>query len=731
MEALWLLAVGLVPVVFGPVEHLLFPDLPKVALVRIATGLIAMLWVLDWATRARGEPSPRVDSLWERLRTWLASSPSHPVMMAATVFLAAYLLSTLFSVSPRISLWGSNPGRDGYSTYNVVSYYVLFMAIAARVTTREQLWRLLSAMVLGGTVAAAYGLLQHFGVAPFTPSSETRVSSTFGNPLFAGAYFALVVPVTLGLGTAHVARTRSLLAGAGWSLVLGTQLAAAVFTLSRGPWVAVSVALLVLLALLWRVSGPRPATRSALVLVAALALVILVGAGVPSLTSEAGDDDGGSGVSPSDLGLGIVGDGSRTAAADTGDVTPSGGNPGGPTLPLEQLGSRAATIGTAVTTGGLSGRASIWRRSAAVIVERPWFEPETLGPVAVRHLFGYGPEMFLYSLPLRWEPEAAEPVNASAHNYVVQIAVEIGLLGMLAFIAFLVTIAWSAARLLARRRPGLSSDTGIVLVALSAALLGRVVEQSTGVARVSDTVMFWAVAGALTALLPMAHAELAGQAARGDSVQRKRRGAGPAQSNRLWRWVVAVAVIVMGIVVVWESNVPYVSAAYTGAASVKTLRNGDLPGALRLIDDAVETAPEVGYYYSARATMMEGFVAPDDASRREIALQQYDLRARALEANTLSHGATASLASSALELGVLGDRGRAGQAVFLYGRLTRMLPGYEPGYVGLAASHLTAGDPEAASEALEAFLDFTGQESGSTEGFVIVSRLIQQGLQLP
>lgn len=48
MEVLWLLAVGFVPVLFAPQELMAFIDLPKVALLRTLTGLMALVWVAEW-----------------------------------------------------------------------------------------------------------------------------------------------------------------------------------------------------------------------------------------------------------------------------------------------------------------------------------------------------------------------------------------------------------------------------------------------------------------------------------------------------------------------------------------------------------------------------------------------------------------------------------------------------------------------------------------------------------
>ena len=133
--------------------------------------------------------------------SWLNENPAHWILVAATSFLLVNVISTLLSPSISVSLWGSNPGTDGYGLYNTFSYYVLFIIIATRLKTKQQLWRLLAVISLTATAAAFYGILQHFGADPFALKlGGHRVFSTFGNSLFAGGFLVLAMPITAGLG---------------------------------------------------------------------------------------------------------------------------------------------------------------------------------------------------------------------------------------------------------------------------------------------------------------------------------------------------------------------------------------------------------------------------------------------------------------------------------------------------------------------------------------------------
>jgi CHASE2 domain-containing sensor protein len=159
------------------------------------------------------------------------------VVAAATV-VAANLISVALSPVRSVSVWGLDPGQDTYGLASVASHAVIFAAMATHLRTPAQLTRLLWAIAGAAIAASAYGTLQHFGVDPLRPSSAGagRASLTLGNPIFAGAFLAMTIPLSLGL--VHTLRERM---GPARHIALGTailapQLAGLFFTYSRGPW---------------------------------------------------------------------------------------------------------------------------------------------------------------------------------------------------------------------------------------------------------------------------------------------------------------------------------------------------------------------------------------------------------------------------------------------------------------------------------------------------------------
>ena len=676
MESLWLLAAGLVPILFAPPDFMVFPDVPKVVLLRSLVALMAVAWALEWAfgwstPAERPVRAPTGERGGEaRLRRWLrwaGDDPRLAIITAGTLFIVANAISTVASESINVSLWGGNPGRDGYGFLNSASYYALFLAVATHVKSAPQVWRLLGAITFAAFATSLYGVFQHFGADPLVAARPVRITSSFGNALFAASFLVLALPATLALATVHLRQKRPLWAMAGWSIVIVVQLLAIMYTLSRGPWLALAAGVVVWLSLIAFGAGRRHAL-SAAALGGAAAIVAF------GFTFVAG---------------GVTAGGSAAGRL----VAPT---------PLE----RASTISGEVASGGLGGRVSIWERSASLIVQRPWLEEDGALSSVSRHLFGYGPDLFVYALPLKWNEDALAPVNASAHNYPIHVALELGLVGLASYLALIVVLLLTSLRAIGRKGT-LDVQWRLVYAALAAAVAIRVVEQMSGVARISDTALFWMLAG-LVAALPVVHAPSSPT----DPEKAVRIKPARSRDGRAWggvrRWALALSVTVLAAGLIWGRSLPYARAAVRAADSLQAVRHGDLLASLSLMEDAISIAPDVELYHTTRAQLMSSFEARDDTDRVQIALEQHTFNRRALAVNPLSHTATQATAISAAELARLGRTDFGPEAVELYTRLTVMLPGYETAYADLASVYLIVGEPLGALRALDDYVEGTG-----------------------
>ncbi|MEO6458268.1 MAG: O-antigen ligase family protein, partial [Chloroflexia bacterium] len=120
-----------------------------------------------------------------------------PMIVPIIVYAAAYMISTIFTVTPDATWWGSYQRLQG--TYSQYSYMLLGIIVIANLRTRVQLERLISFMVLTSLPVVLYGLAQwaRLDPLPWAGDTATRVASTMGNAIFVAAWLIMVVPFAL------------------------------------------------------------------------------------------------------------------------------------------------------------------------------------------------------------------------------------------------------------------------------------------------------------------------------------------------------------------------------------------------------------------------------------------------------------------------------------------------------------------------------------------------------
>ena len=185
IEAGWLAAVIAAPLFFNVYSSRVFePD--KLTLVRSIATAMAAAWLIKWLEE-RGAAKPAATPL---LRSAL--------VLPTLILVGVYLLTTLTSITPRVSFFGSYQRLQG--TYTTLAYIVVFFMILQGLRTRQQLDRLILTIVLTSVPIALYGLIQKYRLDPLPWGGDviTRVSSNMGNPIFIAAY--LIMPYFLTLG---------------------------------------------------------------------------------------------------------------------------------------------------------------------------------------------------------------------------------------------------------------------------------------------------------------------------------------------------------------------------------------------------------------------------------------------------------------------------------------------------------------------------------------------------
>lgn len=144
-------------------------DSPKIAVLRTLVGLMAILWIVEWAIRTNASPDvslpwasfrARPVSLLKRLSAWLKDQPARWITVAVVLYSFNLLPSTVFSASLSMSLWGDLPGQDSYGAYTTFTYLLLFGVIALTLRPRLKfgvylgLW-CLPACSLPGTLSSS------------------------------------------------------------------------------------------------------------------------------------------------------------------------------------------------------------------------------------------------------------------------------------------------------------------------------------------------------------------------------------------------------------------------------------------------------------------------------------------------------------------------------------------------------------------------------------------------
>ena len=185
-----------------------------------------------------------------------------PINKYVILYAAVYAVGTVASVAPRASL------PVGLLTV----FFVLFALVPLNsVDSRGQLERMVKLMVLGGTLVAAYGMVQYvFGSgyqsAAWVDSAmfsgiSFRVGSTMENPNMLGQYLVLMIP----LGGACLLNAKQRKERLFWLGCCGVLCLCLVLTFSRGAWLALLLAGLVFAVML----NPR------LLMLAPFALIVL------------------------------------------------------------------------------------------------------------------------------------------------------------------------------------------------------------------------------------------------------------------------------------------------------------------------------------------------------------------------------------------------------------------------------------------------------------------------
>ncbi|MFQ6026360.1 MAG: tetratricopeptide repeat protein [Dehalococcoidia bacterium] len=720
LEALWLLAVVLVPLVYfndavSSLPDVAFWSVAKVTVLRGLVGLMVILWLAEWGLQGRFpfRPAPTNErNPWYAPSRWLGAlsaslraQPARWLILAASLYLGSVLLSTLLSASFLVSLWGEVPGLDNYSAYSILAYLALFGVLVTHLKTPAQLHRLLAAIIAVGVLVGGYAVLQHYG-ADFLGLENpfpARAGSTLGNPIFLGSLLVMTIALTLAVATTTLQgspRTSGFWWRVElWILLLVLQMLGLLFAASRGPIGGTVVAVAGFVVLTGLFAGGRNLVRAGLVLGVAAALAGAIVLASPSLEEMRASR--------------------APVSAETGEVS---------------------FLDRTTSAQGLSERIDIWKGSGRLMLRHPWFGFDDLSLPWLRPLIGYGPDLFRSTYLLEALPTGDDLKVGSnhGHNFFVHQGVEIGILGLLASLGIFAAAFGIGLYQLLREGRAYSSFQKLLLAGLLAALTGRFFEQLVGVYRTADLALFWILL-AMLVVLPrvMGSAREAPEPGSASpspgSSSRDRRRTRVAASRTvdswaLGRWALAAGLAVILGLVIWTKDVNYLRAAATVSEVNTVFAEYDLPTSLEGLDRAIDLAPDVSTYYNYRAAIYTNYRTDSQApldpecQRRQtnrlyeicLAEKAYQDNQRAVELRPLHIPSRFDLTRSAGALGVLTqDPNLIAEATRTQQELEELAPHSWRIKIGLAQYYLTIGRPEEALPFLETALAVTGDTHNS------------------
>lgn len=261
-RALVYLAIALGPLLTLPPNVGLVGSLetPRRLALLLCGGVLLALLLYAWARRGR--------VIWR----------AHPLDLPVALFTLAALISSLASAYPFISLWGPLWSQDGLLF--VLTGVLLYLGVKEFLRTPEDIGRAFTLLVVIGGIAAVLGIGDFIlarsigGYAGYNAFfAGKRLMGSLGNPMFAGTYFLLIIPLAAVQALqARTARQRALLVA-----VLLLALLALLLTQSRAAWVALALSLPVFLLMVGQLPGDHRAITRAVWSVVLLGAVLVGG----------------------------------------------------------------------------------------------------------------------------------------------------------------------------------------------------------------------------------------------------------------------------------------------------------------------------------------------------------------------------------------------------------------------------------------------------------------------
>ena len=367
-----------------------------------------------------------------------------PIYWIFGAFLLWASISTLTSISPLTSFFGKYRRYEGLWSYFI--YATLFFLVIQYATRPQRVKMLAKSLTFSSALIAIYGLIQSAGFEPIMKGVEAfeacRSYSTYGNPDLLAGFLAFGVFVSFGLALAEKNQKWRIVY---WAILLMNS-AVVITAYSRSIWVGFVFGFAAIALFAWRQKIKLQATDWGFI--------------------------GATGVATSAY---IVNSLSRQDA-------------------VTNFGARLVSI-FQFDTGSSLTRFEIWQAALKAISERP--------------IFGFGPDTFRLVFrryaPVEYAQDAGYlSVADNVHNYVLQLAAGVGIVGCVLYYGMALWIAAATFKLgftPASKDESFSKGARLIYGGLWAACLAYMVHLFFGLSLPGATFLLFVFMGALVAPL--------------------------------------------------------------------------------------------------------------------------------------------------------------------------------------------------------------------------------------
>lgn len=203
--------------------------------------------------------------------TRFVKEPFTKLELVTIVFLGLVILSTIFSVEPKTSLFGAPLRYEGLLT---LFSYCSCLLLAYRLTNPALTKKIVTGLIAVGVIVSIYGIMQHY-LIDFLPRVSIKVGydrsySFFDNPNFFGSYLVIIMMLAISVYLTAMDKKVSAASFVSISLVFATM----IFTSTRSSWVGAFIALVfVTLFVVWK---KRTLWKKWVALLATLMLVAIL-----------------------------------------------------------------------------------------------------------------------------------------------------------------------------------------------------------------------------------------------------------------------------------------------------------------------------------------------------------------------------------------------------------------------------------------------------------------------